>query len=207
MSRSSSAPSNQLQTTNIVNVGCRSTNYYALDVRGGRLLVDCGWPGTMSQFTAEMKRKGVLPSEVKYILATHFHPDHAGLVDEFKKLGAKLILLESQTVALEAPISNGPSSCIHICADNNVLLKFDDSRKFLASLGLSGEIIPTPGHSPDSITLILDEGYAFTGDLPARFILSDEDLLSKASWDRIYRRPIKRIYPAHGNSPASQGST
>ncbi len=154
---------------NIVNVGYRSTNYYALDITGGKLLVDCGWPETMPQFTAELKRKGILPSDIKYILATHFHPDHAGLVEEFKRLGAQLILMESQTAALR-PAPAGPQpkvpAFIPVSATNNVPLKFAESRRFLAGLGLAGEIIPTPGHSADSITLILDEGYAFTGDLP-----------------------------------------
>ena len=69
---------------NIVNVGYHSTNYYALDILSGKLLVDCGWPGTLPQFRAELKRKDIAPSEIKYVLVTHFHPDHAGLVEEFK---------------------------------------------------------------------------------------------------------------------------
>ena len=182
-------------------MGYHSTNYYALDVQGGRLLVDCGWPGTLPQFTAEMKRKGVSPSEVKYLLATHFHPDHAGLVEEFKKLGAQLILLESQTGALQPPRPDVPSSSIQVSPANNILLKFADSRQFLASLGLSGEIIPTPGHSDDSITLILDEGFAFTGDLPPRFIVADDDAITRASWDRVDSHHVQRIFPAHGGDP------
>jgi ribonuclease/clavin/mitogillin len=188
--------------TNIVNVGYHSTNYYAIDVRGGRLLVDCGWPGSLSQFTAQMKRKGISPSEIKYLLVTHFHPDHAGLVDEFKQLGARLILLESQVGALEPtadPTASGIPSFVHISAENNNLLKFKDSRRFLSSLDLAGEIIPTPGHSDDSVTLILDDGSAFTGDLPPRFLIADNDTVTKASWDTIYRHQITRVFPAHGN--------
>lgn len=185
---------------NIVNVGYHSTNYYALDIQGGRLLIDCGWPGSMAQFKAEMKRKGVLPSEIKYILATHFHPDHAGLVEEFKDLGAQLLLMENQRGARQ-PADAKPvgSSFVTVSGHRNVLLKFQDSRAFLASLGLAGEIIPTPGHSDDSVTLILDEGIAFTGDLAPRFALSDEDAVTKASWDRIYGHKITRILPAHGS--------
>ena len=187
---------------NIVNVGYHSTNYYALDIEGGKLLVDCGWPGTLPQFTAELKRKGVAPSEIKYILATHFHPDHAGLVAEFKRLGAKLILMESQTEALQPPAPPGSTkipSFITISQENNLLLRFAESRQFLASIGLAGEIIPTPGHSDDSVTLILDDGFAFTGDLPPRFMVLEGDTVTQASWDRIYQHEIKRIFPAHGN--------
>jgi glyoxylase-like metal-dependent hydrolase (beta-lactamase superfamily II) len=187
--------------TSVVNVGYRSTNYYALSCNNGKLLVDCGWPRTLPQFTAELRRKGIAPAEIMYILATHFHPDHAGLVEEFKKLGAKLILMESQAKALRPEVSQSGSKMpafIAVSATSNVILKFAESRQFLSSLGLAGEIIPTPGHSDDSVTLILDDGSAFTGDLPPRFAVADEDTVSKASWREIQRHKVTRIFPAHG---------
>ncbi len=187
---------------NIINVGYHSTNYYAIETKAGKLLVDCGWSGTLPQFTAELKRKGVAPTEIKYILATHFHPDHAGLVQEFKNLGAKLILMKSQVNFIESlnnlnKTKNVPFT--EIQQKDNFVLRFKDSRKFLASLGVAGEIIPTPSHSDDSITLILHEGFAFTGDLPPRFVVSEEDRVTKESWDKIYQHNITRIFPSHGN--------
>jgi len=186
---------------NIINVGYHSTNYYALDAKGGKLLVDCGWPGTLLQFTAEMKRKGLAPTGIKYLLVTHFHPDHAGLVQEFKDLGAKLILLENQVdfvPLLKGLVKTQSVPYTEIRLDDNFILKFEEARKFLLSIGVAGEIIPTPGHSDDSITLILDEGFAFTGDLPPRFIVPEEDLVTRESWDKIYQHKITRIFPAHG---------
>lgn len=154
---------------NIVNLGYRSTNYYAIDLTMGKLLVDCGWPGMLGEFLAVFKRKGITPEEIRYLLITHFHMDHAGLVQELKSRGAKLILMESQ-VGFPKQLGDflRPKGLgfTEISEQDNVLLKFSESRTFLASLGLTGETIPTPDHSPDSITLILDEGYAFTGDLP-----------------------------------------
>jgi glyoxylase-like metal-dependent hydrolase (beta-lactamase superfamily II) len=186
---------------NIINVGYKSTNYYLLDCKGGKLLVDCGWPDTFSQFAAEFKRKGALPQDVKYVLVTHFHPDHAGLVQEFKNLGAKFILMESQ-VDFMAPFAESFKTkkipYTEITPQNNILLKFTESRTFLAGIGLGGEILSTPGHSDDSVTLILDEGYAFTGDLHPAFMLPEEDTLSRQSWDKIHQHKIIRIFPAHG---------
>lgn len=186
---------------NIVNLGYQSTNYYAIQIRGGYLLVDCGWHNTFPQFAAEFKRKGISPQEVKYILVTHFHPDHAGLVEDFKKLGAKMILMESQVGFMDQlndffKSKNFPA--FEIKQDDNFLLKLEDSRKFLASLGLSGEIISTPGHSDDSVTLILDEGFAFTGDLHPRLMVPEDDIVTKASWDKIYQRKITKVFPGHG---------
>ena len=186
---------------NIVTISYHSTNYYSLEIKGGRLLIDCGWPGTLPQFTAELKRKDIAPAEIKYILVTHFHPDHAGLVQEFKNLGAKLILPESQ-IDFVAPLKNFVKTentpYTEIQQDDNFVLKFEESRKFLASIGINGEIISTPGHSDDSVTVILDEGFAFTGDLPPRFVVSEDDRVTKESWDKIYQHKITRIFPAHG---------
>jgi glyoxylase-like metal-dependent hydrolase (beta-lactamase superfamily II) len=190
---------------NIVNVGYDSTNYYLLETKNGKLLVDCGWPGTLPKFMAELKRKGVSIKEIKYVLITHFHPDHAGITQDLKKQGIKLVLLESQ-VSFIAPFADffkGKNlPYLEITQNDNLILKFEDSRKFLAGIGLNGEIISTPGHSADSITLILDHGFAFTGDLPPRFMVYEEDHVTQQSWDRIYQHKITRIFPAHGSSSA-----
>lgn len=186
---------------NIVNIGYDSTNYYVLETEKGKLLIDSGWPGTLPKLLAELKRKGISLNDIQYLLVTHFHPDHAGLTQELRNLGAKLILLESQ-VGFIAPLTElfKPKKLpyVEIEQDNNFVLKFSGSREFLATLGVDGEIIPTPGHSDDSITLILDEGFAFTGDLQPRFMLPEEDTLSRASWDRIEQHRITRVYPGHG---------
>lgn len=112
-----------------------------------------------------------------------------------------MILLKSQvdyTGSMdELYISKGLPH-LPITPEKNIVLNFAESRAYLASLGLDGEIIPTPGHSDDSVTLIIDDSYAFTGDLPYRFTLPEDDLVSQQSWDRIYKHKITRLFPAHG---------
>jgi glyoxylase-like metal-dependent hydrolase (beta-lactamase superfamily II) len=188
---------------NIVNVGYDSTNYYILEIKNGKLLIDCGWPGTLPKFMAELKRKGVSINEIKYHLVTHFHPDHAGITQELKRLGLKLVLLESQInfITPFAEFFKGKNlPYMEITQDDNLILNFEDSRNFLAGIGLNGEIISTPGHSDDSISLILDDGFAFTGDLPPRFMVAEEDHVAQQSWDKIYQHKITRIFPAHGTT-------
>jgi len=186
---------------NIVDVGYQSTNYYAIQTKDGKLLVDCGWPGTLPQFTGALKRKGISLNEIKYLLVTHFHPDHAGLTQELKNQGAKLILPECQRdfiVPFADYFKAKTYPYIEIKQNDNLILKLEDSRKFLAGIGLNGEILHTPGHSDDSVTLILDEGCAFTGDLHPRFMLPEDDHLSRQSWDKIHQHKIIRIFPGHG---------
>ena len=187
---------------NIVNVGYDSTNYYIVDAKGSKLLVDCGWPGTLPKFMAELKRKGIAIQEIKHLFVTHFHPDHTGLAQELKNQGLKLIVLEPQTDFIPpfAEFFKGKNlPYVPITQHDNLLLKFEDSRKFLAGICLEGEILHTPGHSDDSVTLILDEGYAFTGDLHPSFMNID-DATTRASWDKIHQHKITRIFPGHGGA-------
>jgi len=185
---------------NIVNVGYDSTNYYIVEARSAKFLVDCGWPGTLQKFMGVLKRKGISFKEIKYLLVTHFHPDHAGLTQELKDQGLKLILPACQ-IDFIPPFSeffhgkNYPY--VPISSSGNLVLQLADSREFLSSLGLDGEILHTPGHSDDSVTLILDEGFAFTGDLHPSFMNID-DAATRASWDKIYEHKITRIFPGHG---------
>lgn len=186
---------------NIVNVGYDSTNYYLIQSQNGNLVVDCGWPGTLPKFAAVLKRKGIPLDEIKYLLVTHFHPDHAGLTQELKSQGIKFVLLEPQInfiPQLAEFFKTKTYPYVEIRQNDNLVLKLEDSRTFLAGIGLNGEILHTPGHSDDSVTLILDEGYAFTGDLHPRFMIPEDDQLSHQSWDKIYEHKISRIFPGHG---------
>jgi endoribonuclease LACTB2 len=185
---------------NIVNVGYDSTNYYLLDFKAAKLLIDCGWPGTLPKLKAALKRKGIALQEIKYLLVTHFHPDHAGIAQDLKNLGVRLILPESQVdfITPFAEYFQGKKlPYMEITQHDNIVLKFEESRSWLAGLGLAGEILSTPGHSDDSVTLILDEGFAFTGDLHPAF-MDIEDTRTQTSWETIYRHEVMRIFPGHG---------
>lgn len=81
------------------------------------------------------------------------------------------------------------------------VISFAESRAFLMNLGIAGEIISTPSHSMDSISVILDDGTCITGDLePLAFLDAYEDNASlKADWDKILSYGPKRICHAHAN--------
>ena len=183
----------------IVNVGYRSTNYWVVSAGASRLLVDIGWPGTMAAMRSNLGRVGVPLSEIRYALATHFHIDHAGLAQEFKHAGVPLLVLATQTAAIPLmkrhikPADN----YAEIVTPGNVTIGFAESRAFLARLGICGKILSTPGHSEDSVSLLLDDGSAFTGDLPPVASTPDNETVA-ASWRLLRERGSKRVYPGHG---------
>ncbi len=186
---------------NIVNVGYDSTNYYVLGQSNARLLIDVGWPGTLPKLLANLKRKDILLQDIRYLLITHYHPDHAGLAQEVKDQGVRLIVLDSQLPAIpRLKMHMKPvNPYVEIRLDDNLSLTLADGREFLRGIGIEGEIISTPGHSDDSITLILDEGIAFTGDLLGPMYVADEARpQAELSWAEIRSHHVKTIYPGHG---------
>jgi endoribonuclease LACTB2 len=183
---------------NIVNVGYDSTNYYVLGANAARLLVDVGMPGTLPKLMASLRRKDIRIQDIGYLLVTHYHPDHAGLAQEVKAQGVQLIVLEPQLPAipqLKAFIK--PSMpYANITLHDTIQLALDDSRAFLRGIGIAGSIIGTPGHSDDSVTLVLDDGGAFTGDLPPPLVGADDAVAR--SWQAIRSLKATTIYPGHG---------
>ena len=190
-----------MAAVNILNVGYDSTHYYLIGNPAPKLLVDIGWPGTLPKLIHALQRYKIQLKDIPYALATHYHPDHAGLAQDAKQQGVKLIVMENQLGALKdfGKYMKPENHYIPITAENNIQLRFDESRKFLSTLGLAGEIIATPGHSDDSVTLVLDEGLAFTGDLHRpEFASAEQQEQTIASWDAIRKLGVHSVYPGHG---------
>jgi ribonuclease/clavin/mitogillin len=185
----------------IVNIGYLSTNYWVVSAGRSRLLVDLGYPGTMGTMKARLNQMDIPLKEIKYAMATHYHIDHAGLAQELKMEGVGLIVLKSQVAAipLMKQFTKPQDHYVDISLDGNVTISFQESRTLLARIGIPGEILPTPGHSNDSVSLLLDDGSVFTGDLtPLEHTWGEATEVVKASWQLLKVKGAKRVYPGHG---------
>lgn len=81
--------------TAILVLTVQSTHFFLVGLREGKLLVDVGWSGSLGRLKGELKSYQVTPGEIRYVMATHYHPDHGGLVQEVKRdFGARLIIHE-----------------------------------------------------------------------------------------------------------------
>lgn len=124
----------------------------------GTIMVEGGPPKKAKAIGELFRRFGILPGEVRLIVLTHGHFDHAGSAKDLK--------------------------------------------------ALTGAIVHTPGHTAGSVSVELDSGQAFVGCMahdgfpfrwsPGLPIFSDNIEQVKESWNRILRRGVKMIYPAHG---------
>ena len=189
------------QRIDIVNVGYRSTNSWVVSAGRSRMMVDLGWPGSMGTMRANLKRADVPIEEIRYGLATHYHIDHAGLAQELKQAGVRLLVLQPQVPAIpEMKQWTKPQDhYVEITVEDNLTISFDESRGVLGGIGILGEILHTPGHSDDSVSLLLDDGSVFTGDLTHPGMVGEDDAeVVTASWNLLRARGATRVYPGHG---------
>lgn len=185
----------------IVNVGYRSTNYWVVSAGTSRLIVDLGWPGTMGRMLANLRRVDIPIGELRYALATHYHIDHAGLAQEFKEAGVPLLVPDVQVDAIPRMKTwvKPADDYLPVRMGDNCTISLGESRSLLADIGIAGEILHTPGHSDDSVSLLLDGGAAFTGDLTRPALIGLEDPAAvHASWRLLREHGAMRVYPGHG---------
>lgn len=185
----------------IVNAGYLSTNYWVISAGRSRLLVDLGYPGTMGTLRKRLEQMDIPLKEIRYALATHYHIDHAGLAQELKLAGVGLIVVDVQVpfIPLMKQFTKPRDHYEDISLDGNVVIAASESRSLLAGTGIAGQILLTPGHSDDSVSLLLDSGEVFTGDLTPRELAWGEAAAAvEASWQLLQEKGAKIVYPAHG---------
>jgi len=186
----------------IFNIGDKSINLYLIASNTHRLLIDSGFPNSLQSLGREMRKTGFKVNEIDFVIVTHFHIDHAGAIQEIKNQGVKFILFDIQQNSIK-PMENmaiGKWQYTPLQLDDNILMKVEDSKEFLKSLNINGQIIATPGHTEDSISLALDSGESFTGDLYAEYLLTEKDYEQKQSWQKLKQSGIREVFPSHGNS-------
>lgn len=182
-----------------------NTNTFLIKGTKANLLVDTDYAGTLPAFYKAIKELGIKVSDINFVLATHYHPDHIGLVSELTDKGVKLVIMESQTdfvhysdsiFAREPNLSYKP-----IDESKAVILKFDEAPSFLGSLGINGSIGRTLSHSEDSIYVSLEDGTFILGDLePLEYLEAyKENRLLKTDWDNILKQDPKLLLYAHAN--------
>jgi hydroxyacylglutathione hydrolase len=212
----------------IIPMKLKITNCFLIKGSQGYLMVDAGPPKSISEFQAAMKDLVIAPEDIKMIFITHGHWDHWGSLSGIVELtGAETAInyreapwLEEKRVRIPGGIgiwgksvfillslmkSNIKAGLMTISAD--IALK--DEEFSLGSFGIKGKILHTPGHTEGSMSLLLDSGDAFVGDLamsgfpringPGPFVLGEDIKAMKRSWQLLLEKGAVKIWPSHGN--------
>jgi glyoxylase-like metal-dependent hydrolase (beta-lactamase superfamily II) len=191
----------------------------------GTILIDGGMPGEFDKFSKYLERLHVRPKEIQAIIITHCHWDHIGCAKDIKDMtGAKVVVHQFEKNILENGERVMPPGVtlwgkIFGSLINNYSKKFTikpcevdisvgEGDYSLLEFGIRGNIVFTPGHSPGSISVVLESGDAFVGDMamnglpltlgPNLPIFAEDVSSLKNSWNKLIDMGVKTIYPAHG---------
>jgi len=151
-----------LQVDRVINPRFWS-NTYLLTRRGSPngLVIDPG-EGIDEQFGSRVEKKG---GRIEYALLTHEHFDHMnGLSNVKTRWSCQVVCSRECSVAITVPMRNFSRYLIQqdvVCEKADIVC--EDLDWSLNWCGNRFRFIPTPGHSPGSICIAIDN-LLFTGD-------------------------------------------
>ena len=183
----------------VVPVGFLQTNCFIVQSGRQAMIID---PGDDIK-DIENHLAGLKP---EFILLTHSHYDHIGAAGELRKIcSCPLYCSAGCSAAIQNPALNfsyiSGRGDIALAAADRVL---KDGEIFMFA-GLEIEARATPGHTPDSMSFILDHA-VFTGDLLFHESVGRTDFpggnsthLQNSIYYKIFSLPDNTvIYPGHG---------
>ena len=218
---------------NYIRLNLGITKIYLLPCSGGYLLVDTSYEADYGKFRKKLANAGISVNQIKYLLLTHYHDDHSGFANKLKfEFGIPLIVQEKSVPLLAQGDSGEEDEGYYITRrlrflfsifelfhknfkyppvlinDADTIVDGDDGQ-VLRRLGIDADILYTPGHSVDSMSVLCDDGTAFVGDAAMNFlkftgtryrpIYYNNLQQTYKSIQKLINAGAKTIVPAHGN--------
>lgn len=203
-------------------------NCFLIQEAEGCILVDTGLPGSESKIKKALNKCGLSFKDIKLIVITHAHVDHAGSAACLRELsGAPIVAHEGDLkhYTREVPMTFCPTGWFsHVFKATGLILQpytgfrpdillVNDEAMDISRFGIHGTVKHTPGHTPGSITVELDTKDAMVGDLVASGILiggiirtkhairppfEDDPHAVAAELQRLIDSGTERFYMGHG---------
>ena len=131
-------------------LGLYQTNCYIVHKEGAKacIIIDPGY-----EANTILNRTALLGLEIKAILLTHGHFDHVGAVRQIAADTDCQVYVAEAELALPGAMTDGPLYYTNL---------YPVEGKFSAA-GLDVTVIPTPGHTPGSVCLLIADAM-FSGD-------------------------------------------
>ncbi len=133
---------------NVYYVGIDWVAAYAITTSDGVILIDSLYGKWTRVLENNLWRVGINPRDVKYVINTHGHFDHAGGSKLFQQYGARVVMTEEDWQLVEARPNNPrfyvPIPDRDIVAVDGDVIELGDTRV---------ELFNTPGHTEGVLTL------------------------------------------------------
>jgi glyoxylase-like metal-dependent hydrolase (beta-lactamase superfamily II) len=213
----------------VVQIKLGIVNVFLVRGADGAVLVDTGSPNSERRILKRMADLGVEPADVRLILVSHGHIDHFGSLAAMKEAtGAPVAVhaLDADAVrqGVHQPDSLHPTGRLlrflmrfrflqrAFVALDTVAVEPDvvfESALDLTPYGIEGKALSTPGHTPGSVTLLLENGEVIVGDMvmgklmgfvpaPGPPIVAWDLERNQESVRQLLARSPDRIYTGHG---------
>lgn len=214
--------------TAIHPIRLRFSNAYVLIGERRPILVDTGSRGDAQRIEAACAALGVKVSDFGLILHTHVHSDHFGNTVDLAAAAKCPISYHPDDRVLAEQGHNG--HLLGVGMRGRVLSRLLSYLPFqpasadlpaseglrLDAFGVAATILHTPGHTPGSVSVLLDGGDAIVGDMlmggyaggtlwPSRpnfHYFADNLSLAMESLDRVLRASRGRLFVGHGGPVA-----
>lgn len=178
---------------NMYRINTGTTNSWLISLKDGWLLVDTGYPGDLAVFRSALQSLGLAMTDIRWLFLSHSHDDHAGFAATvLAESGARLIVPQASIETLSRGLMSWKGQAVNLGVEAGALAYnafrsrdfrftpiFPDARSLVLTgtrqaipedMGLAGHFLHTPGHSPDSWSLILDNGWAIVGDAAMNYL-------------------------------------
>ena len=215
---------------NVINLGNRLVNCWAYPIDGGYVIIDTGYPSNYKCFRRLLKKHHISIDEIKYCFLTHSHDDHTGFLAHLMALNKNLrVIIHNQALSVLRKGENNFGGCTNKSVlasyklmrlfgkgkhrfspitpdlENRIIIVDESNKSHLESI-LGGKIVETTGHTKDSISLLLNNGYMFCGDVAMNgfpsthnvSVWAEDEALYPQSWQTIISLQPKILFPGHG---------
>lgn len=206
----------------IIQIASGRSNVYLIKCNTRRILIDTGKSTAANKIFRKLSQLGV--SSIDWLILTHTHFDHcqtAALVQQ--KTACRILVSSTAKDYIEkgyTAIPEGTSWFSKKVKQFRKLLyasrfsykpfnvtEYIEDRKIIETGLLQLEVIPTPGHSIDSLCIIVNGEIALVGDTlfgvyPNKItppFANDLNLLRK-QWEVLLQTPCSTFLPGHGKA-------
>ncbi len=202
----------------MINVGNSIVNTYLYKINDGYVMIDTGYNSGYKKVIKKLNKINISIKEIKYIVLTHAHDDHAGFLNEMleQNNNIKVIMSEKGLDVLKKGQNSFQGGCsgrksyifcmimkligkgkhtfppIKEKYESNLVLISKSDIETLEK-EIEAKILETPGHTNDSISLLTKNNELLCGDVAMNGFPSKNNIIIWIENKKEYKESWEKI--------------